>query len=131
MLHSCSFGVCVNYFFLQTWRLNVLGKINSPAVQFLNRLQVKADALELKAQHPFSQSAYYNVGGVSLPVLLMKVNCIKALLPLYTYVDTHGKDAKASLVIDHFNVTRNKPNTLLVATIDVEMVKECLLQYLA
>lgn len=86
---------------------------------------------ELEEKHGARTPNVFIMNDVFLPVMLMRENYIQRLMPYYLSVDTHGKSAKGALIIDHYNVTRNPPNAVVIAKVDVEIAKQCLLEYLA
>lgn len=115
-----------------SWRWNILAKIDSPAVRFLNRLEEKVEKEEAETKkHRYRLPHIFNSYDVFLPVVLMRENFIQRVIGYYLTVDTHGKGARGTITIDHYNLTRNPPNAVVISRVKTEVVQECLLQYLA
>ncbi|KAM0728265.1 Nucleoside hydrolase [Formica fusca] len=100
------------------WRRNVLGKIHTPCVLMLNKIE---DGRRAQAKKHFS---HYITCDAFLAGIVMIPDMAKEVVSWHADVELGGNRTRGQVVLDHMLL--NKPNINLINDFDSEMFKEML-----
>lgn len=107
--------------FLQSWRVNELGSINSSFIEFLNKAENKIISYGLQAWNPSDAMA---------AAVMLWPNLVKKSITVNTTPVIDGA-ARGSLLIDYAELTSKPKNVEIIQEIDVEEFKHILTYYLS
>ncbi|XP_034952381.1 inosine-uridine preferring nucleoside hydrolase-like [Chelonus insularis] len=97
------------------WRINVLGKINSKPMQFINTVENAIFAKNPKTQ-------YYRPCDGLLAGLVLNPAMNKQCTEYHADVELTGSKTRGQVVLDHLE--NNKPNIFLIDDTDTDIFKE-------
>lgn len=100
------------------WRINTLGKIDTCAVEFMN----KAERISLKKERVWGLADQVAVSIVLNPTI------VKATKEAYLLVETCGDTGRGAVFRDDYHKT---PNVKLVTEVDKDSIEELLIEYLS
>lgn len=105
--------------FTMDWRLNVLGKIKSPSIEFLNKAERLALSNEDESWFAFDPSA---------AILLLDPNSGNSTMDAWVEVETVGKISRGAMIVDYMT---KKTNVRIVTRLDKNLLMNSLVQYLS
>lgn len=100
------------------WRRNVLGKIDTPQMKFLNDIQEKS----LKA-------GYWSPIDSKTIAMIMNPNLITERKDYFVEFVWEGEETRGMTVVDYVNSTKKEANADVVINMDVDIYKEMCLKY--
>lgn len=101
----------------QEWRKNVLGKVNSPSIHMMNKLENSRDSKKKQFQYYISCDAF-------LAAIFLRPDMAKNVVPWHVDIELEGKRTRGQVVLDHLCV--NKTNVHLIEDFDSEIFKKLL-----
>lgn len=102
------------------WRKNVLGKINSPQVKFLNAIEEKS-----------LENPYWNPIDSKTMAMVLNPALITDRKKYFVDFIYEGEKSKGLTLVDYVNFTRNEANADVILNMDAEVYKEMCLKYLS
>lgn len=105
------------------WRKNVLGAIESPQAQLMN----KVEKLMLDRE-------MYGVWSRCDPLaaaILLVPEVATQIKEVYVSVELHGLNTRGAMVVDHLQKLGFKPNVTIIERVDLELYKKLLLEAFA
>ncbi|KAL6424068.1 hypothetical protein ACFW04_009754 [Cataglyphis niger] len=110
---------CLKSQITHDWRRDVLGKIHTPCVLMLNKIE---DGRRAQAKKHFS---HYIMCDAFLAGIIMIPDMAKEVVSWHADVELGGNRTRGQVVLDHMLL--NKPNINLINDFDSEMFKEILM----
>ena len=120
-MSSCLQNVKINntgHSFFQDWRRSLFGKLNSPSVDFLN----KVDAIMLSTTNSWS-----GIDAVATVIIIWPEIIKKFIVTNVTPV--YDGEARGSVLVDYRNMTGKPHNAKIIQEYDLELFKAKLVQY--
>ncbi|EZA51461.1 uncharacterized protein LOC105282884 isoform X2 [Ooceraea biroi] len=111
---------CLNSQISHEWRRDVLGKIDTPCVRMLNKIEHGRDSKK-ETHLPSYVSCDAFLAGI-----ILKPDIATEVVAWHADIELHGVRTRGQVVLDH--LLSNKPNVNLIHTFDSELFKKALIR---
>ncbi|EFN77773.1 Pyrimidine-specific ribonucleoside hydrolase rihA [Harpegnathos saltator] len=107
------------------WRVNILGKVNTPFIQMLNRVEDICQLIRKGRKIGRSLDAqHYVISDAILAGIVIRPDMARNICACYADVELHGSKTRGQIVIDRGSM---KKNVHLIENFDSETLKQLLL----